>query len=107
MTEEENEKRLEHLREAIKGKPISKDHKKSISKHNSGEGNSQAKLTEDAVILIKYELENSDKTHQELADQFDISRSGISAISRGERWTDTNYSTINDAVEALEGYISL
>jgi len=51
-----------------------------------GENTKSAKLSTDDVLSIKWMLENKNMTQQEIADNFNITRSVISAIKRGVSW---------------------
>jgi len=52
-----------------------------------GERVNSAKLTEDEVSSIKWELENTDKTQRKMADEYNIDPAQISRIKTGKDWT--------------------
>lgn len=85
-TKETEEKRLTKLREVVKGKPISDDHKMCISRKNRGEGNGKAKLTEREVVEIKRLLAEGNLTQTDIAKRFGVSRRAVGLIKTGERW---------------------
>lgn len=85
-TEETEERRLENLRKAIVGKPLSDEHKASISDHNKGSKNGFAKLTEEKVKVIKKLLEEENLTQEKIAEKFGVSKRTIGFIKSGKRW---------------------
>jgi group I intron endonuclease len=54
-----------------------------------GSNNCNAKLSEDDVRKIKMRLTNKEK-HQQIADDFNVSRSVITRINNGTRWGHIN-----------------
>lgn len=85
-TEDVESIRLQRLREATAGVPISEEHRECISKANRGTGNGMARLDEEKVIKIKRLLDQGEKTQTEIAEMFGVSRRTISFIKTGERW---------------------
>ncbi len=72
-----------HLRWATK-KENAAD-KISHGTHGRGANNSMAKLTEEAVHIIR-ELLSANSLHQDVADLFGISRTVVTRIANGTRW---------------------
>lgn len=58
--------------------------------HVSEEEHPQSKLTRKAVSHIKWDLEETDKTHRELGERYDVSSTTIGEISRGATWTEVS-----------------
>ena len=58
--------------------------------HVSEEEHPQSKLTREAVSHIKWDLEETDKTHVELGEKYDVSSTTIGEISRGATWTEVS-----------------
>ena len=52
----------------------------------TGRVNKMSKLTEDQVREIRKRYANEDITHEALAKEYNMSRSGISPVIRGENW---------------------
>lgn len=50
--------------------------------------NSKTKLTADEVINIANMLKDNQKSHSEIAKEFDISRTVITRIANGSRWSN-------------------
>jgi predicted XRE-type DNA-binding protein len=57
------------------------------SKNNSGENNSNHKLTEEQIIQIKLLLKEGILTQQEIADMFGVTQILISKIKTGKLWS--------------------
>jgi hypothetical protein len=51
-----------------------------------GEDHGTSKLTKNNVLEIRNKYETGDYTHQQLADEYNIGRSQIGKILRGENW---------------------
>jgi group I intron endonuclease len=78
--------RIQQVRKARTGKPLSAVTKKKLSESNSGTNNGMAVLTEDEVMQIKILLRDTIRSQQKIADQFQVSRELISLIKLGKRW---------------------
>ncbi len=98
------EEAKKNMSEARKGKRIGKNHpmygktgKKSPNYGKkrseesklkmSGENNSNAKLTEQKVRIIRWLLKNSDMTQREIGEVFGVKQAVISDIKREKTWS--------------------
>lgn len=57
---------------------------------NQGSGNGQAKLTEEDVVEIRRKYHDKDVYQKTLAKQYDVSRSNIGSIVRGDKWANAS-----------------
>jgi len=55
-------------------------------KHNDGEKSPNSKLSREQARKVKSMAENGEKTHQEIADRYDVARSLVTMIKSGKRW---------------------
>jgi L-cysteine desulfidase len=73
---------------AAASKPKSQSHRNKISKANSGSNNSNAKLDERDVHLIKYNFINQGMSDTEIANLFNVTRTAILKIRKNQRWKE-------------------
>lgn len=88
----------EKLSETMKGRRTGKDHplwseevseetKKKISKNVSGEQHGNSKLSRDEAKEVKKMAQKGEKSQKQIAAEFNISSSQVSAIKRGRKWS--------------------
>ncbi len=69
------------------GKTHTDEMKSSISKRTRGENHRDCKLKKEDVLYIRERYPQGGITQQELADMFNVDRSGISKILRRKTWS--------------------
>jgi group I intron endonuclease len=75
-----------HAGEAQRGRIITESHRAKIGAMKRGEGNHNAKLTEDDVRQIKQRLATGEMVRS-IADDFGVDQSVVGKIKQGRRWT--------------------
>ena len=80
---EETRKKISNCK---KGRQCSNSQKEKLKKANS-QNPSMAKLTKSQVLQIRDMLELGSDTHNQIAKQFDVSRSAVQRIAYGKTWS--------------------
>ena len=88
MTSHLNGKRDDNRSENLVWESLSDNHKRKVSHGTTdrGSSNSRALLNKDQITSMKAILKEGKKTHQQIADEYGVSRVFVTKVNRGYRY---------------------